>query len=275
MAVVELVARINTLLRELPRRRAAHRLAHDAKVLNLRDVGLNVIVEHVKARHDAAGLSDDDGSSAHVPRLDTGLKVHVKPTHRDGAHVHCRRAVRADAVHAVVDGELAVDVEEGLDRLGGAVVGGVGADERAVHLGAAGDVDAAAVAVAASAGGGGEDLVGARAVDDAKDGDLVQGEANGDAAVEAAVDEGGGAVDRVDDPRGAVVQRHIVAGLLAEDVEDYGGGISTASVELLLALGVGPLLRRVGAGEPQRALLVDLGEDNLLALLIVLRDEVR
>jgi hypothetical protein len=145
----------------------------------------------------AAGLGDQQRTRGHVPGVEAGLEEavgeaggHVGQVERGGAGA----AQAGHAGHHVRhDGQVLLEVVAGAERK-------AGGHQALAQLGALGDADAPVVHVGAAALGGGEEVVAARVVDDRLLDLAAHRQRDGHAVDREAVDEIGGAVERIDDP---------------------------------------------------------------------------
>ncbi len=177
-----------------------------------------VVVAAGHVAHQPAGLGDQQGAGGHVPLLQAQLEEAVGAAGGQPGQVQGGGARAAQAGGVLGDGPEHAQV--GVD-VGHLVLAEreAGADQGAVQAGAAGDPDAAAIEGGAAATAGGEFLFAQRIIDHAVLHPALDLQGDGHRVLGKAVDEIGGAVERIDHPQviGAFALAGQFAAFLGED----------------------------------------------------------
>ena len=171
-------------------------------------------VAAVEIGDEAAGLAHQDDAGRHVPGREAALPVGVEAAGRDPGEIERGRAEAAQARDLVLHGGRSRG-GRARDRRGR--VRQPAGDDRVGEPLARGDAQAPVVEEGALAALGGEQLVVGRIVDQAGDDRALALERDRDREVRDAVQEVGGAVERIDDPGVGLVGAFARAAFLAEE----------------------------------------------------------
>lgn len=199
---------------------------------NFLDVNVTIIIIITsliiqQTTSNATAFSQNHHSRGDIPSADSKLDINVHSSERDGAAINRGGAIAANGVDVLLHKKFLDDAKRRLDGGLIASAGKVVSDKGILELGdAAGALggNRHAIEEGASAFDCGEELVHERQEDDAEHGLFVDGKSDGDAAIEGAVHEGGGAVDGVDDPSGNILDGGVGAGFFRQKTESGGGG---------------------------------------------------
>ena len=145
----------------------------------------------------ATRFGDQQRACCHIPGLQAGFEKAVGVAGRDMRQVQRGSARTAHA--GALAHDFAQHVQVGLELVAG-TVGKAGRDQAFLQARALADADAAVVDVGATALAGAVDIVAVRVVDHRLLDLAAHRQRNADAVKRKAVDEIGGAVQRIDDP---------------------------------------------------------------------------
>src|SRR5581483_1782285 len=159
------------------------------------------------------GLAHQDQAGGDVPGRQVALPIAVEASGRDPGEIERGGAEAAQSRHLVLQhGDLLARQR----KVAAAVMWQAADDDRIDEPGAAGHAQAAVVEEGALAALGGEQLVIGGIVDEAGDDRVLALERDRDAEMRDAVQEIGGAVERVDDQAMRLVGAFVAAAFLAE-----------------------------------------------------------
>src|SRR5579862_7528661 len=162
---------------------------------------------------EAAGFADQDDARGKIPRRQVALPVGVEPAGCDPGEVEGRRAVAAQSGKVLLrGGNFAARQHE----VAAPVMRQAAGDNGFGKIAARGDAKALIVEERALAVLGDEELLVGRIVNEAGNDGAVALERDRDSEVRNAVQEIGGAVERIDDPAMASVGAGAGAAFLAE-----------------------------------------------------------
>src|SRR4051794_7620048 len=194
---------------------------------------LQRIVVALDARDNAAGFAHDDLTRRHVPGLQIALPVAVEASGGDESHIQRGGAEAAQARDLVLDcshlqpRELMIAAADMRQAAG---------DDAFVQLAAAGDAQPLVVEEGALAALGDVELFVGRIVDHAGNDGALTLQRDRDRELRDAVQEIGGAVERIDDPGVALVGAGAVAAFLTEETVTRPGLVKVGVEHFLGAL---------------------------------------